>query len=98
MLDKWAALAAQGGGCRRGMCPLLCKAQEAKALIDINIPKKAIWATLHEFQLTFYKFLGGGTHPARLYADKPLPRASQLLHVIHYMQESAVWFEKLSYM
>ena len=31
ILDEWAALAAQGGGCGRGMCPLPCKAREAKA-------------------------------------------------------------------
>ena len=40
MLDEWATLAAQGGGCGRRMCPLPRKAWKAKVLIDVSVPPK----------------------------------------------------------
>ena len=40
-VEVMAALAAQGGGCGNGICPLPRKTREAKASININVPIKA---------------------------------------------------------
>ena len=45
MLDEWAALAAQAGGCRREMCHLPHEMQE----IDISVPQKPFKQHLTNF-------------------------------------------------